>query len=366
MNVLTDTGPGLVVVLGAHSTSGRSMHRHAALLCEAWSQLAVETASVVPAGPLSRRLRRAGYGAQKWAGYVEKFLLFLPRLRREARRADLLHIADHSDAIWVLLVPRRTRTIVTVHDLFAVQAARGLIRGHPPVRVAGRTYQALVRRGLARAHLLIADSEATREDVGRLLGRASAVAHIPLDPYLAAPFAVGSPARRPYFLIVGPPGWRKRRDRGVEVWLRLRRTSRYEGATLLVVGPGLTPDEQKLAGVALDYVEVRDAVTDEVLRSLYAGCVAVLVMSSHEGFGWPVVEANAQGRPAVCSDLPVLREVGGEAASFIAEDLDQMDWESVANALANRHSLAARGNAARFTREKHRAGLGRAIAGLDL
>jgi glycosyltransferase involved in cell wall biosynthesis len=42
----------------------------------------------------------------------------------------------------------------------------------------------------------------------------------------------------------------------------------------------------------------------------------VLLPSQREGFGLPVVEALACGTPVICSDLPVLREVGGEAARY--------------------------------------------------
>ena len=40
--------------------------------------------------------------------------------------------------------------------------------------------------------------------------------------------------------------------------------------------------------------------------------------SRHEGFGIPVLEAMAQGTAVVCSDIPALREVGGDAARFVA------------------------------------------------
>jgi glycosyltransferase involved in cell wall biosynthesis len=42
----------------------------------------------------------------------------------------------------------------------------------------------------------------------------------------------------------------------------------------------------------------------------------VLVTSEAEGFGLPVIEALACGAPVVASDLPVLREVGGDAVTY--------------------------------------------------
>jgi glycosyltransferase involved in cell wall biosynthesis len=55
-----------------------------------------------------------------------------------------------------------------------------------------------------------------------------------------------------------------------------------------------------------------------VLAALYRRAALVLMPSEREGFGLPVVEAMASGTPILCSDLPVLREVGGEAAEYCA------------------------------------------------
>jgi len=54
------------------------------------------------------------------------------------------------------------------------------------------------------------------------------------------------------------------------------------------------------------------------LAALYRRAAAVLVTSEREGFGLPVVEALACGTPVVATDLPVLREVGGGAATYAA------------------------------------------------
>jgi glycosyltransferase involved in cell wall biosynthesis len=60
--------------------------------------------------------------------------------------------------------------------------------------------------------------------------------------------------------------------------------------------------------------------TDAELESLYARCTAVLMASYAEGFGLPVVEAALRGCHAVVRDIPVLREVAGSNATYIAAD----------------------------------------------
>jgi alpha-1,2-rhamnosyltransferase len=55
---------------------------------------------------------------------------------------------------------------------------------------------------------------------------------------------------------------------------------------------------------------------DAELTYLYDRAVALLLASYAEGFGLPIVEAARRGKPALCSDIPVFREVGGEGAAY--------------------------------------------------
>ena len=73
-------------------------------------------------------------------------------------------------------------------------------------------------------------------------------------------------------------------------------------------------------------------ITRPVLAAVYRRAALVLLPSSREGFGLPVIEAMACGTPIVCSDLPVLREVGGLAAESCAAD-DPAAWATKIAAL---------------------------------
>ena len=72
----------------------------------------------------------------------------------------------------------------------------------------------------------------------------------------------------------------------------------------------------------VDKLGLRDSVTvlpfleRRHLASVYRRASVVLQPSEREGFGLPVIEAMASGTPIVASDLPVLRETGGAAASY--------------------------------------------------
>ena len=66
-------------------------------------------------------------------------------------------------------------------------------------------------------------------------------------------------------------------------------------------------------------------VPHEHLPTLYRSAAALLFPTLYEGFGLPVLEAMASGTPVAASDIPVCREIGGEAARYATLD-DTEAW----------------------------------------
>ena len=58
------------------------------------------------------------------------------------------------------------------------------------------------------------------------------------------------------------------------------------------------------------------------MHDLYRLADLLLLPSHDEGFGIPILEAAAHRMPIVCSDLPVLRDLAGDAAVYVAPDAD--------------------------------------------
>jgi glycosyltransferase involved in cell wall biosynthesis len=97
---------------------------------------------------------------------------------------------------------------------------------------------------------------------------------------------------------------------------------------LVLAGPpGWKPDDAdaEVARELGDRVRLLGPVHREQLFPLFAGADLYALPSRHEGFGIPALEAMAQETPVLCSDIPALREVAGDAARFVAPD-DVDDW----------------------------------------
>jgi hypothetical protein len=83
---------------------------------------------------------------KKWIGYVDKYVFAPAYLRKQVHDADLIHICDHSNAMYLRLVGNKP-ALITCHDLLAVLAARGV---YPNVRTGftGRILQRWIAAGL--------------------------------------------------------------------------------------------------------------------------------------------------------------------------------------------------------------------------
>ena len=82
------------------------------------------------------------------------------------------------------------------------------------------------------------------------------------------------------------------------------------------------------------------------LAALYGGAEMVVLPSFYEGFGLPAVEALRAGAPLVASDIPVLREVAGDAALYAPPDRPDLWAARVAELLKSpelREDLRRRG-----------------------
>lgn len=315
-----------VVVIGSHPMAGYSMRRYSQLLADAYCEADFEPILLRPPSVLSKYAKSSRL--RKFLIYFESLVIFPIELIVRVRNSDFVHLADHSDAI-ILNVPGVRANIVTCHDLIAVSAARGELNERR-VRWTGRIYQSLVVRGLRSASSIACVTQTTADEVRRLV-RPDRVELLqnPIDPALAARSTALDAVlseKSPFLLVVSSSGWRKRRERAVSIWRAIR--SIRSDISLVIVGPSLNSLESAAAGDELGNIRVISTASDRELLSLYRDSLALLQCSRYEGFGWPIVEANSQGTVAICSDIPVFREVGPNNI-FVPEDLSQIDWTQI-------------------------------------
>ena len=287
------------------------------------------SAKIIAPQPFFGRFRGAGTFVAKWLGYIDKFILFPWKLQAALRQQPaIIHICDHSNAMydgWI----KDTPVVVTCHDLLAVRGALGEETNCPASRT-GKVLQRWILRGLRNADEVVCVSQATEADARRLLSVGADPPKIEVVRNgLNYPFRTlsdGEVSARlskipnfdqttPFILHVGSSHRRKNRDGALRIFAR---TKDKWDARFVLAGDALTPELLSLAdslGIADRVTQVTDA-SEELLEALYNRAIALLYPSRFEGFGWPVIEAQACGCPVVCSNAGPLPEVAGDAGLF--------------------------------------------------
>ncbi len=321
----------MVLLIGNYPLDRQqSMQRFGTMMLQGLNNSGIATKLIAPRARFGK-FRGAGSFVAKWLGYIDKFVLF-PRQLQAAlakEKPSVVHICDHSNAMyegWIEHVP----VVVTCHDLLAVRGALGE-ETNCPASPTGKILQRWILRGLRRADEVVCDSQATEADVCRLVSRGAASPKVELvrlglnypfrkklsEAQVSARLA-GIPGLNPdlsFVLHVGSNLRRKNRDGALRIFARCKEKW---NARLVFVGDALTQELLSLAdrlGISDRIMQVPDA-SDELLEALYNRAVALLYPSRFEGFGWPVIEAQACGCPVVCSNSGPLPEAAGDAGLF--------------------------------------------------
>jgi len=358
-----------VILIGNYPADRQqSMLRFAACLQSELDKRGIATELVAPEAVLARGVGRRSAWA-KWLAYVDKFVVFPRRLRkivREGNRDVLYHVCDHSNAVYVGSLAGRSH-LVTCHDLLAVRGALGDAKAYCEARPTGKVLQRWILRSLGKAGAVVCDSQATAKDFGALLPRYAGDLSVVLlglnTPYRRVDDATAwsrlkeVPLSRgvPFLLTVGSQLPRKNREGCLRIMRQI--SDRFPGP-LVFAGQALDAGQRRLVSelnLQSRVVEL-GLITDEQLEALYSTAHALLFPSYAEGFGWPVLEAQACGCPVVCSDRTSIPEVAGDAA-FVHSTGDEPGFgESLLRLLdpAVRARLVEAGyrNAAKFTTDR--------------
>lgn len=270
------------------------------------------------------------------AGTRREILRDVWRLRNLG--ADIYHVTGDIGYI-VLLLPHK-KTVLTVHDighyLFGLRGLRRWIYRwlwlEWPIRVA-RAVTAVsneTRSNIVR-HLRI--SESRIETIENC--------HSAVFKRVSRAFNVACPV----ILQVGTRPY-KNVPRLIEALQGIK-------CRLVLVGPLETMLVRKLAECGVAFVNRVNLTHAEIYRQ-YMECDIVSFVSIGEGFGMPIIEAQATGRPLITSKASPMREVAGEGACLV----DPLDVSQIREAISKiivdpdyRGQLVEQGlrNVARYT-----------------
>jgi glycosyltransferase involved in cell wall biosynthesis len=268
-----------------------------------------------------------GYRFHSWEQWA------LPAKAR-ALSVDVLH-AFSTSMPWWQPVP----TVVTVHDMIPWQ-------GHDPVLPAGFYRDRLLPSAYHRAAAVVTISECSRRDIlarwPALKPKMHVVALGVDERYLESgpddrPLVIAErELREPYLLYLGGADPRKRLSWALQTWAGVAAT----GASLVVCGVERSAHaavRRMVPRELQDRLIIAPFVGEDDMPRLYMRAAAALYPSLYEGFGLPVVEAQAVGTPILFSDVGSLSELKGPGAVVLPVD-DLAAWIHAAADILNSRS----------------------------
>ncbi|NNU78977.1 glycosyltransferase family 4 protein [Halovulum dunhuangense] len=219
------------------------------------------------------------------------------------------------------------RIAVMVHDVIPLDYPEFSRPGTPA------KFERLLRGVAANADIVIFNSADTATRAGRWFDRwgmspATVTALLGVDPADPTPTA---PAAHPHFVVLGTIEPRKNHLLLLNIWRRMHDTMpEADIPHLHIVGRRGWENENILdmldrAPFMGRTVFEHGYLPDPDMNRLLGGARALLFPSFAEGFGYPLAEALQMGVPAICADLPVYREIVGDAATYL-DPLDAPAW----------------------------------------
>ena len=263
------------------------------------------------------------------------------QLSQKKHGANLIHITDQEQAH---LVPRRSDApvIVTVHDLFHLYPYRQTV-GTSTVEIGDsnpswirRRDLKKLRQGLARADLLLCDSQATLKACKKYFPNVDSIwlplgldieRFAPPNEMLHAPVGPAAHLEKAcHLLIVGSHDPRKRMDFLLRVIGSIHPSVKQD-LRIHHVGNGASPinglsmsELAQQASIDRFYAHGGD-LSEDALMDLRHASEVLLFPSISEGFGYPPIEALATGTPVLCADMPSHNELMPEGTCLPADDV---------------------------------------------
>lgn len=233
------------------------------------------------------------------------------------------------------LLAARVRRVVTIHDVIPY------VCPETSTTLDWLIYRFWLPLAIRQVQAIVTVSEQSKADIARYLPvktedvtvipEAASARYRPMDPEEIRPALARHDIDFPYILYVGSMEARKNLPRLLEAYARLREWSgKWK---LVVVGArkwkyGPIFDTVQRLGLETD-VHFTGFVAEEDLPALYNGADLFVFPSLYEGFGLPVLEAMACGKPVVTSNSSSLPEVADDAAILV----DPYNVEAIAAAM---------------------------------
>ncbi|MEO6731464.1 MAG: glycosyltransferase [Ferruginibacter sp.] len=323
-----------IILIGNYPPDSQdSMRLFSLMLQNGFVKAGIDSEIWLPKVFFGRFSKVTNKGLGKWLGYLDKWVFYPVILKMKLSDKQYnnpnvrFHICDHSNSPYLAYLPTE-KSGLTCHDVLAIRGAFGFEDAYCKTSGLGLLLQKWILKNILKVDRLAAVSGLTLHQLNelnnglenktkdwRVIHNSFNESFIPLPAHVAQLkiAEMGLSRDVPFLLHLGSSLERKNRKLLVDMLVELGEA--WKGIVCFA-GDAIDPDLggyiQKL-GLQNRVVSIIKPSHENVV-ALYSACEAFIFPSFSEGFGWPLIEAQACGAPVIASNIEPMPEVSGGAA----------------------------------------------------
>ena len=262
---------------------------------------------------------------KKWFGYIDNYIIFGLSLYRKTKGSDLVHICDQANSILYFFLSSK-KVILTCHDLIHINL---LSKKSLKISTTGKIYQKLIVHYLKKIRTIITVSINTKKELIKFTNIKKKNIEViynclnqdfyKINQNNKKKFLLRKSINYRYLLHVGGNAWYKNREGLIKIFYSFLKFNKRKNYKLILVGDKISPELNKL----IKSLNLENKIINIInpphkdLRNFYSCAYALIFPSIKEGFGWPIIEAQACGCPVFTTNKPPMNEIGLNSVFYL-------------------------------------------------
>ena len=262
---------------------------------------------------------------EKYFAYIDKYIILGFKLRNKIKKNDIVHICDQANSILFPFINTK-KLILTCHDLINIKLLDG--KSLKKLSITGNIYQRLILHFIKKFKKIICVSENTKKDLIKITNIKKKDIHVIYNALNQNYYPMSQKKRKKilnkkklnfkFFLHVGGNNWYKNKETLIYIFYEFLKLKKNKNYKLILAGKKIS-DELSLL---IEKLKLKSSIINlvnpnsETICALYSDAVALIFPSITEGFGWPVIEAQACGCPVFTSKFNPMTEIGRDSVYY--------------------------------------------------
>lgn len=262
----------------------------------------------------------------KYLAYIDNYLIFGIYLLYKINKKDIAHICDQANSLLFFFI-RTKKIIITCHDVLNMNL--NFKKEIKKIKFTGKIYQKLILFSLSKYKYIICVSKKTKKELSKLINtekkNIKVIYHTLNQNFFPNKLKnkkliiKNNKIDYKYFLHVGGNNWYKNKLGLIDIFYEFKKLKKNNKYKLILAGKKITYDlEKKIKKLNLKKSIINLINLDlKDIRSLYSNAEALVFPSISEGFGWPIIEAQACGCPVFTYKIQPMSEIGSNSVYYL-------------------------------------------------